>query len=216
MDPLSAVLIANGPCSFSNEQLDFLKRAPVIIAVDGGIRECIQRGFNPHVYVGDLDSATTQELSLFPDIKTHIYPKEKDKTDLELAIDLSLKRNSSLQIFGAIGNRVDHTFFNLLLLTRFHGKIEYLSKEEKIFLINKNQRIQTHPKQIISLLPINGPVYGVTTKGLKWDLENVKLDNHFSSLSNIALGSEVFIDVKEGHLLCFKEECLSPPLRTIS
>jgi thiamine pyrophosphokinase len=205
VDRPCAILIANGRCSFSNQQLISLKKAPMIIAVDGGIHECIRNGLQPNIYVGDLDSANEQDVAFFPYIETHIYPKEKDETDLELAINLSLKSYSNLQIFGATGNRIDHTLFNLLLLTRFIGRIEFLSKEERLFLIRNNQRIQTHPEQILSLLPINGAVYGVTTRGLKWELENAKLDNRFSSLSNIALGTEVTIDVKEGHLICCLE-----------
>jgi len=198
----SIALIANGHCTLSVEQERDLKKISVLMAVDGGIHHCIKLGLIPTIYVGDLDSASEQDLSHFPKIKTYIYAKEKDKTDLQLAIELALESHDFLQVFGALGGRIDHSLFNLILLTRFPEKIEFLSKEETVFLIKGQKQMPVSPDTIISLMPINGPVYGVTTRGLKWELKDAKLNKHFTSLSNLSLGPEIFISVGTGDLLC--------------
>ncbi len=198
----SATLIANGIFTFSAKQEQHLKKSPTLIAVDGGIRYCAQYGFNPNIYVGDLDSANEQDLAHFPQIKTHVFPKEKNKTDLQLAIEIALQTHAFLHIFGALGGRTDHSFFNLLLLTRFPEKIELLSNEETVFLINEQKSISTHPGMIVSLMPINGPAYNVTTSGLKWELNDATLDKEFTSLSNVALGSKISVRLAKGDLLC--------------
>lgn len=56
--------------------------------------------------------------------------------------------------------------------------------------------------QIISLIPLRGPACGITTKGLRWELENGTLDKDFISISNVATAIEISISLQSGSLLC--------------
>jgi thiamine pyrophosphokinase len=52
------------------------------------------------------------------------------------------------------------------------------------------------------LIPINGPVSGIDTHGLKWELQDKRLDMNFIGVSNICVKEKIEISVKQGSLLC--------------
>lgn len=58
--------------------------------------------------------------------------------------------------------------------------------------------------QTLSLIPFNGPAKQIKTKGLKWELgqEVHQLDKSFIGISNVCLGNEFSIELKEGEILC--------------
>lgn len=106
------ILIAAGmPADFSSISYDF------VIGVDFGNINLINAGILPDLAVGDFDSVNADELKL---IKTKakeliILPAEKDDTDLEVALDVALKRfnQGKIIIAGALGGRMDHMLTNL-------------------------------------------------------------------------------------------------------
>jgi thiamine pyrophosphokinase len=203
---LPLCLIANGSCELSHEQIEYLKKTPYLIAVDGGLKHCHRLGLKPTIYVGDFDSTSQEDLDRFPKIETHLFSEEKDQSDLELALDIAFKMSSGpLHVYAALGGRTDHSLYNLVLLSRFPGRLEYRTKNERVFALGKENTMKTLPGQTLSLLPINGPAQGVTTRGLKWELHDATLDKRFLSLSNICLDKEISISVSQGDLLCFME-----------
>jgi thiamine pyrophosphokinase len=196
-------LIANGEIDLSEELISEIKSAQAIIAVDGGLAHCKAYGLMPDFIIGDFDSTPQELLNSFPLVPTKVYPVEKDKTDLELAVELALTLNpSQIRIFGALGGRIDHLLANVYLLSLCPGKIFLESKKQKIFVIDQKIALTPFASQIISLIPLNGPVYGVTTKGLKWELSQATLTQQFASISNVALDTNVSIEVENGNLLC--------------
>ena len=64
------------------------------------------------------------------------------------------------------------------------------------------------PGQTMSLIPMNGPVLGISSKGLKWELKNQTLHKHFIGISNIALEKTVEISFLDGDLLCVIQKLL--------
>ena len=49
----------------------------------------------------------------------HIVPREKDQTDLEIAINWALEQKPALiRIFGATGGRLDHGLANIQMLLK--------------------------------------------------------------------------------------------------
>jgi thiamine pyrophosphokinase len=90
----------------------------------------------------------------------------------------------------------------LILLSRYPGKIFLESDNERLFVIDKHSKFSTNPGQQISLIPMNGPVTGVRTQGLKWELDGKTLDKQFIGISNEATKSQVSISVEKGDLLC--------------
>jgi thiamine pyrophosphokinase len=203
----SLALIANGSCDVPEE---ILKKIKTWIAVDGGVKHCIRHNLVPQIYVGDLDSANEADLAKFPNIEKHIFPRDKDRTDLELALELAFSMTSEvLPIFGALGGRMDHSLYNLYLLSRFPSQLRFISQNEIVFAIDKKIHISTSPGKTLSLMPLGNPVKGVSTKGLQYELKDATLDKNLLSLSNVTLNSEVLISLSQGSLICFLEKAIS-------
>jgi thiamine pyrophosphokinase len=195
--------ICNGPIENIAKIKEKIKKFSTLIAVDGGINHCSKLGIRPDLIVGDFDSADPTFLKDFGDIPEKRYPKDKDKTDLEIALELIFHANiEAISIFGALGGRTDHTLGNLILLSRYPGKVFLETDNERLFVIDQQAEIATYPSQLISLIPLNGPVTGIDTENLKWELKNGTLDKQFIGISNEALGQRIMISVKEGDLLC--------------
>ena len=176
---------------------------PILVAVDGGANHCHEMGLQPDLILGDFDSVDSLVLKTFKEVPQTRYPTDKDKTDLELVLELVFHPQiEEITIFGALGGRTDFTLANLILLSRYPGKVFFESESERIFMIPKRVEMNAMPGQTISLIPLNGPVKGIHTEGLKWPIENGTLDKNFIGISNEAADSLVTISLKEGYLLC--------------
>jgi thiamine pyrophosphokinase len=199
----SVALVANGKIPNPTNLASKIQTYPYLIAVDGGLNSCFALGLSPNLIIGDLDSAKSEVISLFEKIPRKTFPPDKDKTDLELAIDHALELGAKrMTVFGALGGRSDHLIFNAHLLARHPGKLFFENDDELLFVINKKVELTCRVGQTLSLLPLNGPVTGITTQGLKWELKNGKLDKYFMGISNLVLQPHVTIEVGEGDLLC--------------
>lgn len=82
------------------------------------------------------------------------------------------------------------------LKIKTQNELFFVIPSEKQFLLN-NVKGRT-----ISLIPLGGPVSGVTTRGFQWEINNRILTKDFMSMSNIAIIDEVSISVEHGNLLC--------------
>jgi thiamine pyrophosphokinase len=196
-------LIANGlieDCPLIRERI---LTYPKIIAVDGGLNHCIAMNITPNLIIGDFDSAEKQHLSEMSSIPTMLFPADKDETDLELAIREALKSNpEKITVFGATGLRTDHTLGNLYLTELAPKRIYLETERELIWTIEGETLIETFPGQTLSLIPLGFPAKGVTTQGLKWNMDNATLNKNFISISNVSLDSTVKVTIAEGSVLC--------------
>ncbi len=57
-----------------------------VIAADSGMRHAAALGVTPELWLGDFDSVTEDLLETYRDIPRQVFPREKDKTDGEIAI----------------------------------------------------------------------------------------------------------------------------------
>jgi len=196
-------LIANGPINNLKEVSKRLSQYDSIIAVDGGLNTCHSMGIVPDLIIGDMDSVSPTILDKFPEIPKKIFPPEKDKTDLELAIEEVLPLEpEKITLFGALRNRTDHSLYNLHLLRRHPILLEIETENETMVVITNERTFSCQSGQTVSLIPIGGPVHGVTTKGLKWELHNATLDQDFMSISNVCLQDKFYVSITQGDLLC--------------
>jgi thiamine pyrophosphokinase len=203
---VDVAIVANGQIFDDQTILEKIKNYHYIIAADGGASHCLRLGIVPDLIMGDFDSISVEAIHAFSNVQKISYLKDKDETDLELAIvkAFSLKPEK-VALFAATGNRTDHTLVNLHLLTRFPFKLLIETENETIFGLNSTKpfKIETTIRQTLSLLPIGGDVTGVTTKGLKWELTDSSLNKNFLSVSNICLTTNLEVSIKSGDLLCF-------------
>ena len=201
--PQSVAMIGNGEIQSPSIIRRLILRHTRCVAIDGGLIHCAKMNIQPHVIVGDFDSCPKELLEKYRNVSKISLKKGENETDLEVAVAEIAPQQITL--YGAWGYRIDHSLTNILLLTRYPGiKIE--TESEIVFSIGGSATIECKPGQTVSLIPINGPVT-VTTEGLKWELQDGKLDKNFVGISNIALKEKVQINVKEGNLVC----CLNKP-----
>ncbi|WP_407307576.1 thiamine diphosphokinase [Desulfosporosinus sp. SB140] len=103
-----------------------LEEVDYLICADGGANHAISLGFMPARLIGDLDSILPEYLAQCEQSGCLIerYPREKDETDLELAL-LEAKKKASLVgerdiwLYGGTGKRIDHFMGNLSLMLAY-------------------------------------------------------------------------------------------------
>jgi thiamine pyrophosphokinase len=182
------------------------------IAVDGGIRHLRELNLIPDILIGDLDSVSEQNLEWCRSLQVeiHQYPREKDQTDFELALDYAMKKNrDKIFVFGALGGRIDHTLANIGLLSNPHyatRDIRIFSNNEYVYFLHSPTTIKGNTGDIISFIPWGGPVLGVTTTGLHYPLSNEDLlPDRSRGISNVMSSTEAIIQFKKGNLLCVQQ-----------
>lgn len=194
--------IANGEIDSLAWVKEYLPQFDAVVAVDGGVRYCAALGFSPDMIVGDLDSAPPEVLEQYHETLRLTVPRDKDQTDLEIALEaIQPATRDQVVLIGAFGGRVDHLLGNLYLLTRYPKRVRAVSRREEIWSIDDQESLTVSVGQELSLLPLGGPVIGVTTRGLKWELNGKTLDKSFLGISNICVQEEVEIKVASGDLL---------------
>ena len=220
-----AIVFINGNLSNLSQAKKIIKKEDCLIAADGGVNYILKMGLIPRVIIGDFDS-TPQSLQkkltkickeqacLFPTIIK--YPRKKDKTDSELAIDYCLeKKFQEINIFGILGDRIDHLMANIFLLV----KTQTENKSIKIKIVEGNKEIYILDKQIIingkigdevSIIPVSEKLEGIITVGLEYPLKNESLKlGSTRGISNIINKALIKITVKGGiALLIHLRTCL--------
>ena len=166
----------------------------LIIAADSGYRNCTQLGLMPDIVLGDFDS-----LGSIPDGTEHaVFPKEKDDTDLRLAVREALSRGcDDITILGALGGRFDHTFANVQTLAFIaeHGASgRIVSVGDEIRLLTAGcYRFPRREGRSLSLFAYSSEVTGLTLRGVKYGLENGSVTNAFP----IGISNEIEADFAE-------------------
>ncbi len=209
MSALRAVIFANGELADLAVALAALQDGDWLIAADGGARHCRALGLTPDVVIGDFDSLPPGEFEALPEqgAELHLYPRRKDKTDLELALRHAVKGGAQdLLVLGALGLRWDQTLANLMLLTLpelASVRVRLADGNQQVTLIRGREVIEGRIGDTVSLIPLGGQARGVTTHGLEYPLANGILP--FGStlgLSNTLLGEQAVVEVREGLVAC--------------
>lgn len=199
----SVALIANGSIHNYSQIVSLIQDYDRWIAVDGGLIHCHKMHIRPTLLIGDFDSIPLELLQQYGHCPIYSFPEEKNETDMELAVRAAnLHSVQKIGIFGAMEKRTDHALANLHLMRRFPDKVVIETEKETLLVVQGKKQLDCHPGQVVSLIPIGDVASGVTTHGLKWELKNAALDKNFMSVSNICLGSNFTVSVREGDLIC--------------
>jgi len=181
-------------------------KADYIIAADGGYDRLREYGLTPNLIIGDMDSIREVPDVIAENIEVITYPRDKDKTDMELALDEAAKRGfDRFYIYGGLGDRPDQTIANIFLAARF-------SRKYTLYLIGKNMIISAVTdggvkfgagyNGLVSVFAFGGDAHGVNVKGLKYTMNNGLLRWGSSlGVSNEFTGEEGVISVKKGCLI---------------
>jgi thiamine pyrophosphokinase len=207
---MKAVIFANGIMNQWPPGFELSRERDLIIAADGGFNHCRQWNVMPHIIVGDMDSVNPSDLTAHghEEIEIHRFPAKKDETDLHLALQAAIDRNAGeIVILGALGARWDMTFSNVfILLAPFLRGIDtrILEGQYEILCLHGHQKIHLEgkPGHTVSLIPLAGPVTGVTLGGFEFPLDKETLPvGTTRGVSNLIRDENVEIEIEGGHLL---------------
>lgn len=184
-------------------------KSSFIIGVDRGALVLIEQGICPHLSIGDFDSVTTSELEKIKESSLELIqlPSEKDETDTEVALNYLLnKKVSSINLYGVIGGRIDHTLANIRLLLQFAKKGLALTLVDKgnylTVLAPGNHEIQSPRLPYISFFALESTVTNLTLANLKYSLINYQLkQDDIRCISNETISSSFSVSFDTGYLL---------------
>lgn len=179
------LVFANGTLDDSGWVAPYLARAVAVLAADGGLRHLLTLGRRPDVLLGDLDSLPPGIVAENAAAEVIRHPRDKDETDLELALLHAVERFPAreVMVLGGFGGRFDHMLANVLLLAhpRLLGRpIRFVDDRQSAWLLaadppSGQTTITGAPGDIVSLLPLGGPAHVVATTGLRWPLHDETL-----------------------------------------
>ena len=208
-----AIVFANGELGKRAVQRANIQDTDFIVCVDGGLQHAQEWGIQPHLLIGDFDSAQSTSLnaSNIADVERINHPVNKDASDLELALEelqsreIQQREIQEVLLLGISGGRADHSLFNWMLpaVKAWAYKLRLLDETADAHVVNR-----AHPfKQtstlgsLISLLPLR-KVAGVTTAGLEYPLNNASIKPGSTlGLSNVVCAKNVTVELASGVLL---------------
>lgn len=204
------LIIGNGNIE-NNAIHNILKPNDIVICCDGGSKYLFEEGILPHYIIGDLDSSKSEIIQFF-ETKNVIFKKfntKKDETDMELCIHFAIGLSpDEIIILGGIGTRFDHSLANVNLLIKAEDKnikATIIDSKNTINITRNEFQIEGKKGDLVSLLPISSVVYGVTTKGLEYPLNNATMHiGKALGISNVMLEEFASVSIKNGYLLIIK------------
>jgi thiamine pyrophosphokinase len=209
MNKTRAVIFANGEIQDMERLRSILRVDDVLIAADGGLHHIKALGRQPSILIGDLDSVSSEEVAQAHrnGVDVRQFPVDKNETDLQLAIDLAVSlKFCEIIITAALGGRLDQTLGNIFLLsgrTYAGTSIRLDDGVEEVFLITDFAEVTGLPGDIVSLLPLTGPVFDVKTMDLKYPLNYEKLQpDETRGISNVMVSHSARVSISRGVLLC--------------
>jgi thiamine pyrophosphokinase len=203
-----AVIFINGHIPDLNLVRSLIQASDTLLAADGGTRLALALGLMPSVVIGDLDSLIDDDRRKLDAAGTEIrrYPREKNETDLELALHYAIEAGfRQILLVAALGYRLDQTLGNLALLTdprlsTFDVRLD--DGLEEAFFTHGCCQVRGAAGEIVSLIPWGGEVGGVVTDGLRWPLQGETLYPYKTrGISNELLGETASVSLKSGSLL---------------
>jgi thiamine pyrophosphokinase len=155
-----------------------------IVGVDGGALRLDRLGILPHVITGDFDSLTAEVLARFEAQGVTVVPTpDQDYTDLDKALTYVRTEFGAVpvEIFGAVGGRLDHTYSVLSSVIK-HGvllgvDIRVIDAVGETRPVREGELVlrgDDLPGRVLSLFSL-GVVPDVTLTGVRWTLERASL-----------------------------------------
>jgi thiamine pyrophosphokinase len=188
---VNTVIVANGDLQDHPRLREIWRAADLRVAADGGAVNARKHlALAPNVVIGDLDSLDDATRAWCESARAQViqHPRDKNETDLELALDLARARGASeITILGALGGRFDQTIANALLLVkcaqaRIAARIA--GAEFDAWVAWERATIRGRVGEIVSLIALTERVEGIVTQGLKFPLRNETL--HFGAARGVS------------------------------
>ena len=153
------LIFANGILPDPASARKILRDDDIIVCADGGTRHALALGLTPSVIIGDLDSILEEEKRKMKEDGVQIlqYPRDKNETDLELALNYAIESGAhEIIVIAAQGNRLDQTLGNLALLTNVQLSTLNVKLDdgmEEAFFCRGRSEVRGRRGDLVSLIP---------------------------------------------------------------
>lgn len=203
-----AIIFLNGDLADCHRVKTYIRSDDFIIGVDGGAGHALKLGLAPHLVIGDFDSlsASVKKKLNEQNVEWLAFPRDKDKTDGQLALNEALARGyKKIIVCGLLGRRLDHMLSNLITCATRTDKgvsMTFIEGHQELYIV-KNSSVTCATKQgeLFSLIPVVADCKGVTVAGCKYPLKSATLRlDETRGVSNVATQKKVTIAVKSGTL----------------
>lgn len=203
MKKKEAIILANGLFPTHAIPLNKLFTAEFIICCDGAADKLIQNQLKPSIIIGDLDSVSKEIKTEYANIL--VENSDQYSNDLTKAFNWAISAGfSKIIILGATGLCEDHTIGNFYLVSEYskQAEVELLSDHGTLIPVNNTKIIQSLPEQQVSIFTTDRETI-VSFKGLRYPLENRKLESPWMGTLNECLGHEFTIETDSPGVLVF-------------
>ena len=186
-------ILANGEFPNHSLPLQILHESKTIICTDGSANTLIDKGINPNVIIGDMDSVKIDNKAFSGQF---IKDSNQENTDLEKAFEWCIKNNvKTINVLGASQKREDHLIGNLYLLSKYCDAINltYVTDYFSITCHDGSKTFSSFKNQLVSILPVEH-IQHISTKNLKYPLSDEELSTSSRGVSNRSLGNNFEIN----------------------
>ncbi|MBO6107848.1 MAG: thiamine diphosphokinase [Eubacterium sp.] len=179
----------------------------LVIAADGGFDYLEEIGLRADIVLGDFDSVISYDLPS----DAMRYPRDKDDTDMSLAVKLGLSKGyTEFVIYGGLGGRLDHTIANIQLLiylsknnasgTLYAGDYAVKAVNGGSIVLGKDSSFNV-AGNICSVFSLDRHCHNVTIQGLKYEVTGEDWYNHIpKGVSNEFTGRRAVISCTKGSI----------------
>ena len=191
------VILANGAFPKSEKLLNILDDAKRIVCCDGAVNKLVQSGREPSIIIGDLDSVNADIKVKYSDKLIHII--NQDTNDLTKAVNWCDSCSiSDIVVLGATGEREDHTIANIALLSKYQEQINIkMLTDNGVFIpIQQTTVFESFEGQQVSIFSQN-PEVEISSEGLKYPLQDLKLESWWMGTLNESVSEEFTIRFKD-------------------
>jgi thiamine pyrophosphokinase len=186
-------IVANGQFPNHPLPLQILYESKTIICTDGSANLLIDKGINPNVIIGDMDSLLIDNKAFSGQF---IKDSNQENTDLEKAFEWCIKNNvNTINVLGASQQREDHSITNLYLLLTYCDAINltYVTDYFSITCHEGNRIFSSFKNQIVSILPVKH-IQDISTENLKYNLSDEELPISSRGISNQSISDNFTIN----------------------
>lgn len=205
---MAVVVGGGGPPAVRRGDLGELGERPLVIAADSGLEHAATLGLTAERVVGDMDSvdAAALDAAAAAGIRVERHPEAKDATDLALALDAArAAAPDRLLVVTGAGDRFDHALAVVGALCAPElaaSAVEAWIGPAHLWVVRHEATLPGTPGDLVSLLPVQGPVRGVTTAGLLYPLDDEDLEPGTTrGVSNEWAATTATVRIRSGVLL---------------